>query len=40
LLFAALDVATGKVIGELHRGHRSAEFRKLLVASTRKRQPS
>ena len=26
-LFAALDVATGKVIGELHRRHRSTEFR-------------
>ena len=25
-LFAALDVATGKVIGELHRRHRSKEF--------------
>jgi transposase len=25
-LFAALDVATGKVIGECHRRHRSAEF--------------
>src|SRR5579872_1393359 len=29
-LFAALDVATGKVIGEVHRRHRSAEFRKFL----------
>lgn len=29
-LFAALDVATGKVIGETHRRHRSAEFRKFL----------
>src|SRR6267378_4368782 len=29
-LFAALDVATGKVIGELHRRHRSIEFRKCL----------
>lgn len=29
-LFAALDVATGTVIGELHRRHRSAEFRKFL----------
>jgi len=26
LLFAALDVATGKVIGECHRRHRSREF--------------
>ena len=29
-LFAALDVATGKVIGEVHRRHRSAEFRNFL----------
>jgi transposase len=29
-LFAALDVATGKVIGELHRRHGSTEFRKFL----------
>ncbi len=29
-LFAALDVATGKVIGELHRRHRAEEFRKFL----------
>ena len=29
-LFAALDVKSGKVIGELHRRHRSAEFRKFL----------
>ncbi|MFQ5720837.1 MAG: IS630 family transposase [Acidobacteriota bacterium] len=29
-LFAALDVETGKVIGELHRRHRSKEFRKFL----------
>jgi len=29
-LFAALDVQTGKVIGECHRRHRSAEFRKFL----------
>lgn len=29
-LFAALDVASGKVIGELHRRHRSIEFRKVL----------
>ncbi len=29
-LFAALDVATGSVIGECHRRHRSAEFRKFL----------
>jgi transposase len=29
-LFAALDVKAGTVIGELHRHHRSVEFRKFL----------
>lgn len=29
-LFAALDVKTGKIIGEMHRRHRSREFRKFL----------
>ncbi|HEX6738043.1 MAG TPA: IS630 family transposase, partial [Vicinamibacteria bacterium] len=29
-LFAALDTASGKVIGELHRRHRSKEFRRFL----------
>jgi len=29
-LFAALDVATGQVIGECHRRHRSIEFKKFL----------
>jgi transposase len=29
-LFAALDVATGKVIGRCHRRHRAVEFRKFL----------
>jgi transposase len=29
-LFAALNIATGKVIGELHRRHRSQEFLKFL----------
>jgi transposase len=29
-LFAALDVATGKVIAEFHRRHRAEEFRKFL----------
>ena len=29
-LFAALDVATGTVIGEFHQRHRSVEFRKFL----------
>lgn len=30
-LFAALDMATGKVIGSLHRRHRSVEFQKFLA---------
>jgi transposase len=30
-LFAALDVATGKVIGSIHRRHRASEFRKFLT---------
>jgi len=29
-LFAALDAKTGKVIGQIHRRHRSAEFRRFL----------
>src|SRR5690606_30427722 len=29
-LFAALDVKTGKLIGECHRRHRSVEFHKFL----------
>jgi len=29
-LFAALDVASGEVIGSIHRRHRAAEFRKFL----------
>lgn len=29
-LFAALDVATGKVIGEMHRRHRAEDFKKFL----------
>lgn len=29
-LFAALDVKTGKIIGECHRRHRAVEFRKFL----------
>ncbi len=29
-LFAALDVASGRVIGEVHRRHRALEFRKFL----------
>ncbi len=30
-LFAALEVATGKVISSLHRRHRAAEFKKFLA---------
>ncbi|MEV7118979.1 IS630 family transposase [Kitasatospora griseola] len=30
-LFAALDATTGKVIGSLHRRHRTAEFKKFLA---------
>jgi transposase len=30
-LFAALDVATGEVIGSIHRRHRAAEFKKFLL---------
>ena len=30
-LFAALEVATGKVIGSLHRRHRTEEFKKFLI---------
>ena len=35
-LFAALDIATGQVIGSLHRRHRSIEFKKSWPSSTRK----
>ncbi|PRY45842.1 IS630 family transposase [Umezawaea tangerina] len=31
-LYAALDIATGKVIGRLHAWHRAIEFRKFLIA--------
>jgi transposase len=31
-LFAALDVATGKIIGQCHRRHRAREFRRFLDA--------
>jgi transposase len=34
-LFAALDVATGRVIGELHRRHRGKEFLKFLATIER-----
>jgi transposase len=30
-LFAALDVASGEVIGSIHRRHRASEFRKFLA---------
>jgi hypothetical protein len=35
-LFAALDMATGKVIGAIHRRHRATEYRKFLTKSTRR----
>jgi transposase len=38
-LFAALDVATGKVIGRLKRRHRSAEFLQFLNAIDREIEP-
>jgi hypothetical protein len=34
-LFAALDIATGKVIGELHRRHRAKEFLQFLRGPVR-----
>jgi transposase len=34
-LYAALDIATGKVIGSLHARHRAIEFRKFLVTLDR-----
>ena len=39
-LFAALDVATGKVIGEIHRRHRAEEFRKFLDTVDRNVPPA
>ena len=39
-LFAALNAATGEVIGYMHRRHRAAEFKKFLASSTRKSPPS
>ncbi len=38
-LFAALDVATGRVIGEVHRRHRSQEFRHFLDTIDRNTPP-
>ncbi|WP_246647089.1 hypothetical protein [Nonomuraea ceibae] len=32
-LFAAFNIADGSVIGELHRQHRTAEFKKFLATS-------
>jgi hypothetical protein len=34
-LFSALDVKTGKVIGQCHRRHRSVGFRKFLIRAQR-----
>ena len=39
-LFAALDVATGKVIAEVHRRHRAEEFRKFLDTVDRNVPPA
>ena len=39
-LFAALDVQTSKVIGQLHRRHRAIEFRKFFDAIEPTCQPS
>jgi hypothetical protein len=39
-LFAALEVATGKVIGSLHRRHRAAEFKKSSPSWTEKCRPT
>jgi transposase len=39
-LFAALDVASGKVIGELHRRHRAKEFLKFLGTIERNVPPA
>ena len=33
-LFAALDIVSGKVIGEVHRRHRALEFRRFLDRTT------
>ena len=39
-LYAALDLATGKVIGRLHSKHRAIEFKKFLQTSTAKSPPT
>ena len=39
-LFAALDVATGKVYGSIHRRHRATEFKKFLTSSTSRSPPT
>lgn len=38
-LFAVLDVASGKVIGSLHRRHRADEFKKFLMALDKQTPP-
>lgn len=38
-LFAALDVASGKVIGSLHRRHRADEFKKFLITVDKQTPP-
>jgi hypothetical protein len=39
-LFAALDVASGQVIGSLHRRHRAIEFKKFLAKIDAQVRPS
>ena len=38
-LFAALDMASGKVIGAIHRRHRSTEYRKFLITHRQRSAP-
>lgn len=38
-IFAALDIATGEVIGEVHRRHRSGEFLRFCKATVDKAAP-
>jgi transposase len=38
-LFAALDIATGEVIGSIHRRHRAVEFKKFLAKLDREVPP-
>ncbi|MFJ9371195.1 IS630 family transposase [Nocardia sp. NPDC101769] len=38
-LFAALDIANGEVIGEIHRRHRAVEFKKFLITLDKRVPP-